>query len=96
MKKGKSQIGINEANQATFSGWIHLQPLHFPAGMFLLLLFFSFKTIANSNRQIRRLCADAANEFIRLISLINSYLAFSFFIFSTTTFLQLGVTLQCI
>ena len=41
-------------------------------------LFFSFKTIENSNKQIRRLCADAANEFIRLISLINSYLAFSF------------------
>ena len=50
-----------------------------------------YKTIANSNRQIRRLCADAANEFIRLISLTNSYLAFSFFIFSMTTFLQLGV-----
>ena len=39
-------------------------------------------------------CADVANEFIRLISLINSYLAFSFFIFSTTTFLQLGVYLR--
>ena len=51
---------------------------------FLLLLFFSFKTfktIENSNRQIRRLCADAANEFIRLIGLINSYVAFSFFHF---------------
>ena len=45
------------------------------------LLFSSFKTIENSNRQIRRLCADAANELIRLISLINSYLAFSFFHF---------------
>ena len=55
-------------------------------------LFFSFKTVANSNRQIRRPCADAANEFIRLISLINSYLAFSFFFhFSMTTFLQLVV-----
>ena len=58
-----------------------MQPLHFSAGMFFLLLFFSFKTIANSNGQIRRLCADAANEFIRLISLINSVLAFSLFHF---------------
>ena len=58
---------------------------------FFILLFFSYKTIANFNRQIRCLYADAANEFIRLISLINSYLAFSFFIFSMTTFLQLGV-----
>ena len=32
-KKKKSQIGINEDNQATFSGWIHLQPSHFPAGI---------------------------------------------------------------
>ena len=32
-------------------------------------------------------------KFIRLISLINSYLAFPFFIFSMTTFLQLGVHL---
>ena len=65
-------------------------PLHFPAGMFFLL-FFSFKTIENSNRQIRRLCADAANEFIRLISLIIPIWLFPFFIFSMTTFLQLGV-----
>ena len=90
-KKEKSQIGINEYNQATFSGWIHLQSSHFSAGMLFFLLFFSYKTIANSNRQIRRLCADAANEFIRLISLTNSYLAFSFFLFSMTTFLQIGV-----
>ena len=62
----------------------------FPAGI-SVLLSFSFKTIANSNRQIRRPCADAANEFTRLISLINSYLAFSFFHFSKTTLLQLGV-----
>ena len=52
-----------------------ISPLEF------FLLFSSFKTKENSNRQIRRLCADAANEFIRLISLINSYLAFSFFHF---------------
>ena len=55
-----------------------------PRECFFLLLFFSFKTfktIENSNRQIRRLCADAANEFIRLVSLINSYVAFSFFHF---------------
>ena len=32
-------------------------------------------------------------EFIRLISLINSYLAFPFFFFSMTTFLELGVHL---
>ena len=54
------------------------------AGVAFFLLFFSFKTfktIENSNRQIRRLCADAANEFIRLIGLINSYVAFSFFHF---------------
>ena len=54
-------------------------------------LFFSFKTIANSNRQIQRACADAAYEFVRLISLINSYLAFSLFHFSKTTLLQLGI-----
>ena len=35
--------------------------------------------MGNSNRQIRRPCADAANEFIRLITWINSFLAFSFF-----------------
>ena len=56
---------------------------------FSVLLSFSFKTIANSNRQIRRPGADAANEFIRLISLFNSYLAF--FHFSKTTLWQLGV-----
>ena len=87
MKKGKSPIGINEANQATFSGLSQdgficrrcISPLEC-----FFKLFFSFKTlktIENSNRQIQRLCADAANEFIRLISLINSYLAFSFFHF---------------
>jgi len=43
MKKGKSQIGINEANQATFSGWIHLQALHFPTGMFFLNCFPALK-----------------------------------------------------
>ena len=62
-----------------------MQPLHFPAGI------FSFKTIANSNRQIRRQGADAANEFIRLISLLNSYLAF-FSHFSKITLLQLQST----
>ena len=40
-EKRKNQIGINEANQATFSGWIHLQPLHFPAGMF----FYCFSAL---------------------------------------------------
>ena len=74
-KERTKLIWTNKANQATFSGWIHLQPLHFPAGFFLL--FFSFKTIANSNRKIWCPCADAANKFIRLICLINSYLAFS-------------------
>ena len=44
-------------------------------------MFFIFKTIANSNGQIRRPCVDAANDFIRLISLINSYLALFFFSF---------------
>ena len=39
MKKGKSQIGINSANLATFSWWIHLQPLHFPAGIFSFIVF---------------------------------------------------------
>ena len=34
---------------------------------------------------------DAANEFIGLISLINSYWLLLFFHFSMTTFLQLGV-----
>ena len=90
MKKGKSQIGINKGTLSGFSH-SHLQPLHFPAGIFIL--FFSFKTIANSHRPIRCPCADSVNEFIRLISLINSYLAFSFFHFSRTTLLQfiLGV-----
>ena len=64
----------------------YISPLEFSD-----LLSFILKTIANSNRQIRRPCAAAANEFIRLISLINSYLAFSFFLFSKTTLLQLGV-----
>ena len=41
---------------------------------------------------IRRPCADAANEFIRPITQINSYLAFSFFHFSIATLLQLGVS----
>ena len=48
---------------------------------FSVLLSFSFKTIANSNREIRCPYADAANKFVRLISVINSYLAFSFFSF---------------
>ena len=39
MKKGKSQIGINSANLATFSWWIHLQSLHFPAGIFRFIVF---------------------------------------------------------
>ena len=90
MKKGKSQIGIISANLATFSWWIHLQPLN-SALKFPVLLSFIFKTIANSNRKIRRPCADAANLFIRLISLIDSYLLFPFFHFSKTTLLQLGV-----
>ena len=54
----------------------YISPLEFSA-----LLSFSFKTIANSNRQIRRPGADAANEFIRLIRLVlNSYLAFFIFL----------------
>ena len=57
---------------------------------FSALLSFSFKTIENSNRQIRRPGADVANEFIRLISLYNSYLAFCHF--SKTTVLQLQST----
>ena len=36
---------------------------------------------------VRRPCADVANEFIGLISLINSYLAFYFFRISVTKFL---------
>ena len=64
----------------------YISPLEFSA-----LLSFSFKTIANSNRQIRRQGADAANEFIRLISLLNSYLAF-FSHFSKITLLQLQST----
>ena len=89
VKKWKQEKANNKANKTTFSGWIHLQLLHLPAGFFLL--FFSFKTITNSSRQIWRPCSDAANEFTRLISLINSYLAFSFFHFSNTTLLQLGI-----
>ena len=48
-----------------------------------------------SNRQKRRPCADAANEFItRLISRIIPYLAFCFFHFSMTPFLQLAVYIE--
>ena len=32
------QIGINSANLATFSWWTHLQPLHFPAGIFSFIV----------------------------------------------------------
>ena len=39
-----------------------------PAGIFLIIIF-SFKIIVNSNRQIRRRCADAENEFIYLFIL---------------------------
>ena len=49
---------------------------------FSILLFFSFKTIANSNRQIRLPCADAGNPIW----------LFPFFHFSMTTFLQSGVS----
>ena len=85
-KKGKSQIiRLTEPHsQGRLICSCCISPLKF-------FLFFSFKTIANSNRQIRRPCADAANEFTRLISLINSYLAFSFFHFSKTTSPQLGI-----
>ena len=58
-----------------------LAAVAFPRWNVFFLLFFRFKTIENSNRQMRRLCQDAANEFIRLISLINSYLTFSLFHF---------------
>ena len=51
---------------------------------FTVLLSFSFKTIANSNRQIRRPCADSVNKLI----IIDTYLAFPFSHFSMTTFLQ--------
>ena len=37
----------------------------FPGFNFQFSIVFSFKTIANSNRQIRSPCADAANKFIR-------------------------------
>ena len=57
-----------------------MDSIAFPGWNFFLL-FFIFKTIANSNGQIRRPCVDAANDFIRLISLINSYLALFFFSF---------------
>ena len=39
LEKGKSQIGINSANLATFSWWIYLQQLHFPAGIFRFIVF---------------------------------------------------------
>ena len=79
MTKGKSQIGINRLikphSRGRFICSRCISPLEFS-----VLLSFSFKTIANSNRQIRRPCADSVNKFVRLISL-NSYLAFSFFSF---------------
>ena len=80
MTKGKSQIGINRLikphSRGRFICSRCISPLEFS-----VLFSFSFKTIANSNRQIRRPCADSVNKFVRLISLINSYLAFSFFSF---------------
>ena len=80
MTKGKSQIGINRLikphSRGRFICSRCISPLEFS-----VLFTFSFKTIANSNRQIRRPCADSVNKFVRLISLINSYLAFSFFSF---------------
>ena len=80
MTKGKSQIGINRLikphSRGRFICSRCISPLEFT-----VLLTFSFKTIANSNRQIRRPCADSVNKFVMLISLINSYLAFSFFSF---------------
>ena len=79
---------LNTQKYGLFCSLIQLQLLHSPTGIFFI---FSFKTIANSNRQIRRPCADTANEFTRLISLINFHLAFSFFHFSKTTLLQLGI-----
>ena len=79
MTKGKSQIGINRLikphSRGRFICSRCISPLEFS-----VLLSFSFKTIANSNRQIRPPCADSVNKFVRLISL-NSYLAFSFFSF---------------
>ena len=47
----------------------------FPCWNFCIV--FSFRTIANSDKLIRRPCADAAKEFTRL----TSYLAFSLFSF---------------
>ena len=80
MTKGKSQIGINRLikphSRGRFICSRCISPLEFT-----VLLTFSFKTIANSNRQIRRPCVDSVNKFVRLISLINSYFAFSFFSF---------------
>ena len=39
LKRGKSQIGLYSANLATFSWWIHLQPLHFLAVIFSFIVF---------------------------------------------------------
>ena len=85
-EKAKQEL-IRLIQPHSHSGFIcsrYISPLEFSA-----LLSFSFKTIANFNRQIRRPAADAANQYIWLISLFNSYLAF--FHFSKTTLLQLGV-----
>ena len=85
-EKAKQEL-IRLIQPHSHSGFIcsrYISPLEFSA-----LLSYSFKTIANSNRQIRRPGAYAANEFIKRISLFNSYLAF--FHFSKTTLLQLGV-----
>lgn len=71
-------------NKGTFPGFSHshLQPLHFPAGIFFIVLQLQNNS-SNSNKLIRHPCADDAKEFTRL----TSYLAFSLFSFFYETFL---------
>ena len=81
MTKGKSPIGIKQLGRLIkpHSYGIFICSRCISLLEFSVYLSFSFKTIANSNGQIRRPCADAGNECIKLITQINSYLPFSFF-----------------
>ena len=61
-----------------------MQPLNFPNGLFLLF-FLALKHLNSKFQKANKVsmsCADAAYEFIRPISLNDSYLAFIIFLFS--------------
>ena len=94
MKKGKSQIGINQANKPNkFICGIRTWTSYLPVG-----IFYCFKAEKKSKKFQRRNAAAANESTLRMWlnqpnqpNQPNSYLAFSFFHFSTTTLLKLGV-----